>query len=68
MQDLEGALTFMFKREIVIKKIIKGERLKAFEEFLDLLVKVGWSDVLKKLFGQNQECSENTEESAVSQL
>lgn len=40
MQDLESALSFMFRREIVIKKIIRKARLEALEEFVDLLVQV----------------------------
>lgn len=38
MQDLEGALSFLFRREIVIKKIIKDTRLKALKDFVHLLV------------------------------
>ena len=37
MRDLESALTFIFTREIVIKKILHKENL---ERFVDLLVKV----------------------------
>ena len=40
MQDLESALSFMFRREIVIKKIIRKAHLEALEDFVDLLVQV----------------------------
>ena len=53
MQDLESALTFIFTREIVIKKILHKENL---ERFVGLLVQVSKniSFLCKQTFDNSQ--------------